>query len=866
MPPGREGLPSGLVTFLFTDIEGSTRLFREHVEQYPTLLQRHRSLMRAVWPAFGGVELNTEGDGTLVVFSSAAAAVAAVAAAQRSLTDEPWPVPVRVRMGAHTGLAHPVDGDYIALAVHQAARVAAAAHGGQVIVTADTATAAGDVPGVRLVPLGQYRLRDFDRRVGLFQVLADGLPTHFPAVRATSAEGHNLARPPTSFVGREREVAEVENALAPGAVVTLVGPGGVGKSRLALEVGLRVLTGWPQGVWRVAVDDLADPSALLPAVADVLAVSLTGPDQVGEIVAGLTDRRLLLLLDGCEQHVVAVAALAQALRAGPGVGLLATSREPLHVAGEVVRRLRPLPVHAVPEPEGLPPAAALYVDRVRSMDPAFTVTEQNAPAITALMARLDGLPLAVEIAAGFAAAFAPDQLLADLDDGLETLRSKDRSLPTRHRSIDTMLAWSEQSLSDGERLVFRRLGVFSGSFTLPDVRAAAAAAPVRPEQVPDHLWSLVDRSLVMADTAAGGSRYRMLELVRMFARGRLDDAERAAAVRRTADWYRGRVGPELSSDQTWIGRVTGELDNLRGLIPQLVAVGAPADHEAAAALAVSVLRYHDGIQSYRGGIDEGRHWLSTLDTTPSLVALQTTVATLHLRLGEHTQALSLATQAARLRDQVGTPDWDEVGVERTFGEIALRQGNPDQAVTLAREALARPLSPRSQARMQNLLGIALADAGDLVAAADAFAAELAAAERLGDELLVTRAHANAAELALRVGDLGSAARHQRSCLHLATVLGQPVFVAYALIVAATLVVPEEPPEAVALLASAERILVEAGHRLYVQDEARVRSIQAEAMAPLDETSYRRAQDEGKSWGVQQASRRADEVLARFSTP
>jgi predicted ATPase/class 3 adenylate cyclase len=853
------------VTFLFTDIEGSTRLFRDHVEQYPALLNRHRALMRGVWPDFDGVELNTEGDGTLVVFASAAAAVAAVVAAQRALTAEPWPVPVKVRMGAHTGLAHPMDGDYIALAVHQAARVSAAAHGSQVIVTADTAAAAGDVPGVRLGSLGQYRLRDFERPVALFQVLADGLPTHFPAVRAIAAEGHNLSRPPTSFVGREREMADVEHALAPGALVTLVGPGGVGKSRLALEVGLRVLTNWPQGVWRVAVDDLADPSALLPAVADVLAVSLTGPDQLGEIAAGLSDRRLLLLLDGCEQHVAAVAALAQALRDGGRVGLLVTSREPLHVTGEVVRRLRPLPVRALPERDGLPAAAALYIDRVRNLDPAFVATEQNTAAITTLMARLDGLPLAVEIAAGSAAAFTPDQVLAGLDDGLATLRSRDRSVPTRHRSIEAMLAWSEQSLSEPERLVFLRLGVFSGSFTLADVRAVAAADPVRSEQVPDHLWSLVDRSLVMADTAAGGSRYRMLELVRTFARNRLDGDERAGAVRRAGQWYRGLLGPELSSDQTWIGRAAGELDNLRGLIPQLVATGSPADHEAAAALAVSVLRYHDGVQSYRGGIDEGRHWLATIEPTPSLVALQTLVATLHLRLGEHSQARSLVARAARLRDDVGAPDWDEVGVERTLGELALRHGDAERAAALAREALARPLSPRSQARMQNLLGIALAEAGDLVAAGSAFAAELAAADRLGDELLVTRAHANAAELALRVGDVTSAARHQRACLARATVLGQPVFVAYALIVAATLAVPDAPAEAVALLASAERILVEAGHRLYVQDEARVRRVQAEAMAPLDETAYRRAQDQGRSWGVQDASRRADEVLARFST-
>lgn len=864
----RGDLPSGLVTFVLTDIEGSTRLFRAEVDRYPEMLQRHREIVRAVWPSFGGVEVSTEGDGTLVAFDTAAGAVGACVQAQRDLVTEAWPVPLRVRMGMHTGLAHPLDGDYVALAVHQAARVAATAHGGQVVASAVAVEHAGHVAGVRFAPLGRYRLRDFDAPVALTQLVADGLPDRFPAVRATPAEGRNFSVPTTSFVGREDDLDAAVAALAAGRLVTLVGPGGVGKSRLAVEMALRLADRWPDGVWRVPVEDVTVPGAVVEAVADAVAVRVVTHEPARELASALRGRRALLLLDGCEQQVSAVADLVELLLGTTRLALLVTSREPLHVRGEVVRRLQPLPVVGTTAPGSTSPAARLYLDRVEAAGAATPSTAAQLAAVSTLVDRLDGLPLALEIAAGFASAFTPEQMLAELDHDVGALRTHDRATPERQRSLAGLLASSERLLSEGERAVLRRLAVFTGSFPLAAARAVAASDPVVPEQVPDHVWSLVDRSLVLADVSGGQSRYRLLQTVRQFERRRLDEqGEAASAWLRAASWLLDEVGPGIVVGPGTLGRLAAELDNLRGLVDETTSDDPPDIQQCAQLLALALARYHDGAQSYRLGIAEVTRTLERLPApTPARVALLTQASMLHLQAGELPTADRLLDEAARLRDQVGIVDGDEASVERALGELAVRRRDPESAVRIASDALGRPLPPLARARMCNLLTLAHHEAGDPEQTGDAARRCLEACEALGDEVMLAAALGNLAEAELRLGQIASAAGHQQRSLRLAEALGQPVTMAYALNLAARMAVASDPTDqaayeaAVSLVVRAQAVLDEAGQRLYREDAAATDAMLAEARRVLGPAVYGAAQRSGRELTLDAAVDRAALIL------
>jgi predicted ATPase/class 3 adenylate cyclase len=870
--PDRD-LPSGLVTFVFTDIEASTRLFRHHPELYPRVLQRHRAILRTTWPAFAGVEVSTEGDGTLVAFSDAAAALRACAQAQRALVAEQWEgaVTVRVRMGIHTGPAHPWDGDYVALAVHQAARVASAAHGGQVVVSDDTARYAGALTGVRLVPLGRFRVRDFDQPVPLYQLAGEGLPTEFPSVRATPAEGNNLTRPPTTFLGREAEVESLAAAVAPGRLVSIVGPGGVGKSRLAVEVGLLVTSAWPEGVWRVDIDDLSEPETLPSTVADVLRVPIRDEDPRHELPAALSDSQLLLVLDGAERHVAAVGDLAQSLLAhSPAVGLLVTSREPLHVAGEVVRRLNPLALPQDPNDTARSPAVAVFLDRARAVDESFRLGEENRAAIVELVRRLDGLPLALEIAAGLAPAFSPEQMLTGLDEGLSSLRSRDRTLPRRQQSLEALLTWSEQLLSPSEQAVFRRLAVFAGTFTLPAARHVAAGTPVTAEEIPDDLWALVDRSLVLADTAAGGSRYRMLQLVRQFGRSRLAGAHEVTLTRaRAADWLLDQVGPEDTRSREALGRIATELDNLRGLVAA-TSRDEPEDQQARAQLlATTVAQFHVSTQSFRGGVAEVTGMAEHLPApTPARASLLLRLAHLLLEVGDVDAAQRHVDEAVRLHARVGLPAWEPLSIERAQGEIAIRRGDPEAAIRIATNAMGGDLEPLALARMTNMLTIAHNEAGHVAESLAAARLSLAACEALGDEVLVSAALGNVAEAALRLGDIAEAARYQRRALDVAQALGQPRTIAYSLTVAARISAADRERHgdilaaSVALITRALAALEDTGQQLYPEDAEATQEVLDEGRRELGGHAYGAAQEAGRAMSLLDAVARAADILER----
>jgi predicted ATPase/class 3 adenylate cyclase len=859
-------LPSGIVTFVFSDIEGSTKLMKRLGPRYMDVLERHRELLRTAWSAHGGAEVATEGDGCFVAFANATDAIRACAEGQRLLQAEAWPEDgvVRVRMGAHSGLAAPHHGDYVALAASQAARVTNAAHGGQVLVSEETAERCASVPGIGFVTAGRFRLRDFDEPVCLQQLTASGLEQKFPAVRALPAEGHNVVRPANTFVGRDHEASHVASLLRPGRLVTIVGPGGVGKTRLALELGVRVAEAWSDGVWVVDLSNVEDPELVGDAIGAAVGGPTRGVEGWDEIIEVLRSQNALIVLDNTEVHVEQCARLAlELLKSCKQLGILTTGREPLRVAGELIVPLAPLPVPgAVSDRDEAERSAAvrLFLDRARAARPGFAFGAEAVAPIVGICRRLEGLPLAIEIAANRTSVLQPAEILAGLDDMHRLLRSRDRSLPERQRSMEALLDWSYRLLGADEKAALRRLSLFGSGFSVEAATAAVADGLLAAVDVPELIWSLVDRSLISADLTANATRYRFLETVRQYGRRLLDGAhETEPAARRLSAWYLEALGPWRAADRAWIGDVQLELDNLRAIIPLV----APFDSEAAQQLACLVGRYLDAIQAYRLGIDELQRFAAELRAeTPGRVALLTTLAHLRLRIGDVDAARVALGEANNVNERTGSPSWDDAGLARTAGEVAMRTGELASAASIAEAALGQGLSPRARARMWNLLGLARSAAGDLRGALAAFEEEREEHSRAGHEAFLAGAEGNLAEIALRLGDTATAARHQHACLELALALGQPVMVAYSLIVAARLAAAGEDWWTSARLgAKANDILKEIGQRLYDDDLQASERLRAAAQEHLGAKDYAEAAGSGLSLDAPGAALLADQVLS-----
>ena len=867
-----DALPSGTVTFVFTDIEGSTQLLRRLGHDYDAVLHRSVELLEETWQSHGGHPLPGAGDSTFAAFASAEAAIAACAEGQRRLAAQSWPAHGRpaVRMGAHSGLAVPRNGAYVALAVHQAVRVMTAAHGGEILVSEQCADEAGHVPGVQLVPLGRYRIRDFDTAPALFRVAARGLRREFPAIRAVPVDGHNLVPPPTPLVGRGQDLAAVVARLAPGRVLTLLGPGGVGKTRLAVEVGLVAAQGWDDGLWLVDLAPLQDEALVGSALAAAVAAPVSaGSDRWQDAMEHLARLRALIVLDNCDHLVEELAPrLSELLVRCPGVGVLATSRERLGVPHETVWPVTPLPLPAadVDVAEALSvPSVELFLQRASAVCPSFVLDESTVQAVVGTCRRVDGLPLALELAASQLSVLAPARLLAGLEDRFAVLRSRDRGRPDRQRTMEAAIDWSVRLLAPDERAALRRLAVFAKDFSLEAATPALAdGSDISSGDVPELVWRLAERSLVSVDLTGNDSRYRLLETVRAYSWRLLEQhGETASAAERLGQWWVERLGPWQPMDRLRSAEISDELENLRALVPML-AMPRP---DLAQQLACAIGRYYYAVDTPRHSIDELSGY-ATLLPTPSAarVSLLTTLSNLHVRHGDLASARASAALAAGVQTACGgPPPWDDVAVERARGEVALRSSDYEQAGAIARAALERGLTSRGRARMLNLLGLSSHFAGDDAAAAAAFEQELLVARSLEDDHLTAIAEGNLAELALRYGDLTTAARHQRACLDLGLALGSEVQIAYSMVTASQLAATADPALAVRLNAKAQQVLSDNGHQLYDEDLAACEQMSETTRRLLGDAAFDDEAAAGRALLLPDAALLAGQALDRFMT-
>jgi predicted ATPase/class 3 adenylate cyclase len=616
-------LPTGTVTFLFTDIEGSTLLLRELGDGYADVLRDHGQIMRSALEREGGAEIGTEGDSFFAVFVSPAAAVRAVIEAQRALAAHSWPrgTEVRVRMGLHTGEGTLAGDGYFGIDVHRAARIGDAGHGGQVLLSGPTEALIrhGLPDGIRLIDLGEHRLKDLPNPERLFQLTIRGLPEEFPPPRSLDARPNNLPAQMSTFIGREDLIPEVGNALERTRLLTLTGPGGTGKTRLALEVAHRQLTSFVDGVWFVDLSAVTDPSVVVTEIAIALGAARDpGSSALDVLDRHLRDRKLLLVLDNFEQVLDAAPAVEHLLSHSGGLKVMVTSRSVLSIYGE---REYPVPPLRLPEPGRGPglealtqsEAVSLFLDRARAVRPDFELTGDNATAVAEICSKLDGLPLAIELAAVRVNVLSPQAMLPRLDERLSLLTSGPRSLPERQRTLRGAIEWSYRLLEDPERRMFARLSTFSGGASLEAIEAVADG---REGGLLDLLGTLVDESLLRrTETTEGEIRFQMLETIREFAAERLEEEPDAADVRARHCRHfldlAARAEPHLvgADQKEWLDRCEREHDNIRAAIGWSIQAGEVRSGQAAAG---ALWRFWH----QRGHLAEGRRKLEHLLDAP----------------------------------------------------------------------------------------------------------------------------------------------------------------------------------------------------------------------------------------------------------
>ena len=561
-------LPSGTVTFLFTDIEGSTKLAQQYPDAMPALLARHREILQGSIQAQNGYVFQVVGDSFSVAFHSASDALKAALDAQRVLHHEDWTsAPIKVRMGIHTGAAHLADdpnieGPYVGyatLALTQ--RIMSAAHGGQILLSQSTYELTRDelAGKSQFIDMGEHHLKSILRPVRLYQLNAPGLPFNFPPLKTLEYSPHNLPEQLTSFIGREKEIADIKVLLRSSRLVTLTGSGGTGKTRLSQEVGAQELINFPQGVWLIELASLTDPSQIIPAMAQVFGLQELPFNSLANIVLDyLRDKKCLLILDNCEHLIQACAHLADdLLHQCVGIKILASSREALGIAGEVSYYIPSL---------GTTESTQLFLDRARAVNSNFKLTDANAASIAQICTRLDGIPLAIELAAARVKLLSPEQIAARLDDRFRLLVGGSRTALPRQQTLRALIDWSYDLLSEAERQLLQVVSVFVGGWTLDALETVADD----PNTI-EHLEQLVNKSLVVTEERESEMRYFMLETIRQYAREKLFDAQHMSAARDRHFFYFDELSENMwetlsSPLASWLDKVGDEIENFRAAL------------------------------------------------------------------------------------------------------------------------------------------------------------------------------------------------------------------------------------------------------------------------------------------------------------
>lgn len=790
--------PSGTVTFLFTDIEGSTRLLRQLGDGYPAVLEAHYRLLRAAFAAHHGYEVDTQGDSFFVAFPTARDALSAAVAAQRAVAAHPWPAgsAVRVRMGLHTGSPTLVGDQYVGLDVHRAARIGAAAHGGQILLaeTTHALVRSATSDGVELRDLGAHRLKDLGAPERLWQVVIAGLPDRFPPPQTLDRHDHNLPSQPTALIGREEVVRQVVTLLRSRAtrLLTLTGTGGTGKSRLSLQVAAELVGArstnadaadnlYPDGVWFVRLSRLSNAALVIPTIAQTLGLRDTGGQSIGELVrAWLAERRLLLILDSFEQVVAAAADVANLLASSPGLVVVVTSRIALRVQGEQEIPVAPLALGGEGIDPAESPAVLLFVQRAQASRPNFEVSDAaTLQAVIAICARLDGLPLAIELAATRVKLLPPQALLARLERRLPLLTGGARDLEARQQTMRDTLSWSYDLLRPEEQQLFQRLAVFVGGFSLEAAETICAApdgVPPLKSDLLDELSALVDHSLVQQREERGEARFSMLQVIREYALEHLDASGEAEAVRGAhaafqlaraeTMGFRRMYGAYL---REWLAWVVRDYDNLRAALGwarerQEIDIGLR--------MATRVAFYW----LFMDRLHEGAGWLEdflALEAARTAAGGERSREMVMARgfalnfLGHHAihrgdLQLGEALCQAALVCARETRDVNRVSLALTYlADVAVRQGNRERGLALLDESLA--LSPQAD------LGAQLTTLTDCASTLIALG-ELDRAEMLAQQALaLTRQRAQTIQepiiynvlalLAQRRGDLMRAHAH-----------------------------------------------------------------------------------------------------------
>jgi predicted ATPase/class 3 adenylate cyclase len=798
LPPAGPAFYAGGVetlTFLFTDIEGSTALLgRLGDDGYAQLLARHHALIRSALAGHDGSEVDTQGDGFFAVFSSPRACVAAVLEMQQAIDAHAWPhgEQVRIRMGIHCGEAAQTATGLVGLEVHRAARVAAVAHGGQVLVSEAVAVLVRDglPPGAALADLGVHRLKDLGRPERIFQLQAAGLQAVFPPLRSLGNPAllNNLPAQLSAFIGREREISEVRALVGSARLVTLTGAGGCGKTRLGLQAAAELLDGYGDGVWLAELAAVTDEEAVASAIYEALQLAARPARPVLEaLLDALAPQDVLIVLDNCEHLIGDCAKTAEAiLRRCPKVHLLATSREPLGIGGETIYRVPSLSLPGPGDPDssssGSCDAVALFADRARAQGVALDVDDHAGPVVVSVCRRLDGMPLAIELAAARLRSMSLGELHDRLDQRFRLLTGGSRTALERQQTLAATVGWSYSLLTGAEQVLLGRLSVFAGGFGLDAAEAVCGSGRVDVLDVADLLGSLVDKSLVVAEHAGAGLRYRLLETIRLFAAERLveagdsevGDGEAAAvaaahcahflAVAETAAAY--LTGPEQG---TWLARLDADQANLRR------AAGYAAGRPDGTAL---VLRLGVALDRYWGARSCSQEAFGLLvpvlrrpdaGADPALFAAALRTAAVIACFIDLATARQLAEQAVQVARQLGD-DWLLSRALAALCAVHCFAGEPE---------IARPFGRESVERARRLGGDALLGQSlltyvwtiDPARSGQLYAEAIACAERSGDHLTTSMLHDNAGATALNAGDLPAARAHLEAAGHAAQQIG-----------------------------------------------------------------------------------------------